>query len=154
MSTTNTGYREARDLLLKLRQDYDAAVRQYRDPSFGATFNWATDWFDAIAADNQRTALWLVEQDGSEHRYSFAEMARRSDQVAGWLSGLGVGKGDPVLLMLGNQVELWESMLAVMKLGAVIMPATSPARQSMSSRRSADASAARSPSRTSNTKIA
>jgi acyl-coenzyme A synthetase/AMP-(fatty) acid ligase len=28
------------------------------------------------------------------------------------------------MVMLGNQVELWESMLAVMKLGAVIIPAT------------------------------
>lgn len=51
-------------------------------------------------------------------------MARRSDQVAAWLAAQGVGAGDHVLLMLGNQVELWESMLAVMKLGAVIMPAT------------------------------
>src|SRR5690606_14934152 len=51
-------------------------------------------------------------------------MARRSDQVATWLAGLGVGRGDRVLLMLGNQVELWESMLAIMKLGAIIVPTT------------------------------
>jgi acetyl-CoA synthetase len=42
--------------------------------------------------------------------------------VASWLEGQGVAKGDPVVLMLGNQVELWESMLAVMKLGAVLLP--------------------------------
>ena len=51
-------------------------------------------------------------------------MADRSDRVATWLAGLGVGKGDRVILMLGNQVELWEAMLAVAKLGAVIMPTT------------------------------
>ena len=51
-------------------------------------------------------------------------MADRSDRVATWLRSLGVGKGDRVILMLGNQVELWESMLAVAKLGAVIMPTT------------------------------
>src|SRR5699024_300503 len=64
------------------------------------------------------------EEDGSEGTWSFAEMARRSDQVANWLRGLGVGRGDRILLMLANQVELWETMLAAMKLGAVIIPAT------------------------------
>ncbi len=65
-----------------------------------------------------------MEEDGSEQRVSFDAMAQRSDQVATWLAGLGVGKGDRVMLMLNNQVELWEAMLAVAKLGAVIMPTT------------------------------
>src|SRR5205085_8605476 len=76
------------------------------------------------ARGNDRTGLHLVEEDGRAARYSFAELARRSDQVANWLRGQGVDRGDRVVLMLGNQVELWESMLAVQKLGAVIMPTT------------------------------
>ena len=68
--------------------------------------------------------MWIVEEDGDEQKVSFAEMADRSDRVATWLAALGVGKGDRVILMLGNQVELWEAMLAVAKLGAVIMPTT------------------------------
>ncbi|MFC0865035.1 AMP-binding protein [Sphaerimonospora cavernae] len=124
--TTNTAaFRDARDLLLRLSSDHGKAVAEFTWPVFdGETFNWATDWFDVIARGNDRTALWIVEEDGAERRYSFDEMAHRSDQVATWLSGLGVGDGDRVLLMLGNQVELWESMLAIMKLGAVIMPTT------------------------------
>ncbi|MFG1823897.1 AMP-binding protein [Microbispora bryophytorum] len=123
--TTSTHvFRQARDLLLSLREEPERAAREFAWPVFGDSFNWATDWFDAIARGNPRTALWIVEEDGAERRYSFDEMARRSDQVAAWLAAQGVGKGDHVLLMLGNQVELWESMLAVMKLGAVIMPAT------------------------------
>jgi acetyl-CoA synthetase len=51
-------------------------------------------------------------------------MSQRSDRVAAWLSSLGISKGDRVILMLGNQVELWEAMLAVAKLGAIIMPTT------------------------------
>ncbi|MDP9428469.1 MAG: AMP-binding protein, partial [Actinomycetota bacterium] len=74
--------------------------------------------------DDDRPALVVVAEDGTTTRRSYAEMSRRSDQLAAWLAGRGVGRGDPVLLMLGNQVELWESMLAVMKLGAVIMPTT------------------------------
>lgn len=123
--TSNTElYRQARDHLVELATDYDAAVRAFQWPRLTGEFNWAVDWFDVIARGNDRTALWIVEQDGSELRVSFDEMARCSDQVATWLSGLGVRQGDRVLLMLGNQVELWETMLAVAKLGAVVMPTT------------------------------
>ncbi|WP_281278588.1 AMP-binding protein [Streptomyces tateyamensis] len=119
--TPTERYRAARDLMLRRRS---ADPEPFHWPDLGERFNWALDWFDAIARGNDRTALWLVEQDGSEARYSFAELAHRSDQVAHHLAGLGVRKGDRVLLMLGNQVELWEAMLAVMKLGAVTMPTT------------------------------
>ena len=48
----------------------------------------------------------------------------RSNRVANWLRGRGVARGDRIVLMLGNQVELWETLLAAMKLGAVVIPAT------------------------------
>ncbi|MCF6388388.1 AMP-binding protein [Mycobacterium sp. MBM] len=124
MSTNTDRYRAARDHLVAVISDYDKAVSTFAWPDITGNFNWATDWFDVIAAGNNRTALWIVEEDGTETKVSFAEMAQRSDRVATWLKGLGVGKGDRVLLMLGNQVELWESMLAVAKLGAVVMPTT------------------------------
>jgi acetyl-CoA synthetase len=117
-------YRASRDQLLALRGRHADAVAGFRWPELGERFNWAVDWFDAIARGNDRPALVLVTQDGTTTRRSFAEMSRRSDQLAAWLAGRGVHRGDPVLLMLGNQVELWESMLAVMKLGAVIVPTT------------------------------
>ncbi|MDX1870847.1 AMP-binding protein [Mycolicibacterium sp. 120266] len=123
--TTNTDlYREARDHLVDVIADYDKAVATFQWPQITGSFNWAIDWFDVISTGNDRTALWIVEQDGTERKVSFAEMAAASDRVATWLKGLGVGKGDRVILMLGNQVELWEAMLAVAKLGAVIMPTT------------------------------
>lgn len=122
-STTDT-YRAARDLLQECSRDYAGAVARFSWPDFGERFNWAIDWFDAVGRGVGRTALWIVEEDGSEARYSFDELARRSDQVAAHLAAHGVGRGDRVLLMLNNQVELWESMLAVMKLGAVILPTT------------------------------
>ena len=117
-------YRAARDQILALRGDHAKALAEFDWPRFDGPFNWAVDWFDSYARDNGATALHIVEQDGREARYSFADMVRRSDQVAGWLRAQGVASGDRVVLMLGNQVELWESMLAVMKLGAVIMPTT------------------------------
>jgi acetyl-CoA synthetase len=127
MEPTTERYRAARDLLQDLSQDYGKAVEEFSWPDFGQRFNWAVDWFDAIFRGVDRTALWIVEEDGSQARFSFDEMARRSDQVAAHLAAHGVRRGDRVLLMLDNQVELWESMLAVMKVGAVILPTTTAA---------------------------
>src|SRR5215208_99731 len=124
MTTNSDLYRTARDQLVDVIGDYDKAVEAFAWPRLTGAFNWATDWFDVIARGNGAAALWIVEEDGTEHKISFAEMADASDRVATWLSRLGVGKGDRVILMLGNQVELWESMLAVAKLGAIIMPTT------------------------------
>lgn len=122
--SAHRAFKMARDGLLASYGDYESAVANFEWPVVGDAFNWATDWFDVFARDNERTALWIVEEDGSEQKYSFDTMARRSDQVGRWLQSLGIGRGDSVILMLGNQVELWESMLAVMKLGAVLMPTT------------------------------
>src|SRR5439155_27294969 len=71
-----------------------------------------------------RRALWIVEEDGTERWWTFAEMSDRSNQVANWLRSLGVARGDRLILMLGNQGELWETILAAMKLGAVLIPAS------------------------------
>lgn len=117
-------FRESRDHLLSLYGNYDSAVETFSWPELGPVFNWAIDWFDAFARGNNQVALWIVEEDGAEAKYSFDEIAVRSDRLAVWLSDHGIGRGDPVMLMLGNQVELWESMLAAMKLGAILMPTT------------------------------
>ncbi|GAA3958490.1 AMP-binding protein [Gordonia caeni] len=122
--TSNTDlYRAGRDRMIDLVADREAGD-DYRWPELTGRFNWAIDWFDAVARGNDRIALWITEQDGSELKVTFDEMAQRSDRVATWLQQRGIGKGDRVLLMLGNQVELWEAMLAVLKLGAIVMPTT------------------------------
>ncbi|MFD8074068.1 AMP-binding protein [Streptomyces sp. NPDC059718] len=116
-------FREARDFLLRHREDYKAAYEGFRWPR-PEHFNWALDWFDVIARDNDRTALHIVEEDGTESAVSFAAMSERSARVANGLRGLGVGAGDRIVVMLGNQTELWETALAAMKLRAVVIPAT------------------------------
>jgi len=117
-------FRAARDYLLDVADDYERAFAEFRWPRLD-TFNWALDWFDPMAGGNDDPALWIVEEDGSEAKRTFQELARRSDQVANWLRDeAGVGRGDRVIVMLGNQVELWETILACAKLGAVIIPAT------------------------------
>jgi acetyl-CoA synthetase len=114
---------ELRDRLLREGLSHAQALQAFQWPAVGE-FNWATDYFDRIAAGNERPALRVVDDAGHDHVLSYAAMARRSNQVANFLAAQGVGSGDRVLLMLGNVVALWETMLAAMKLGAVTIPAT------------------------------
>ena len=116
-------FRAARDTLLATRTDYEGAREAFQWPDL-QDFNWALNWFDVIAYENPEPALWIVEPDGSEAIYSFDLMRRRSNRVANHLRSLGIGRGDRIMLMLDNQVELWETLLAAMKLGAVVSPAS------------------------------
>jgi acetyl-CoA synthetase len=123
-----TTFQQARAFLLEHRADYDTAVANFRWPD-PVDFNWALDWFDAELAVNtenrDRTALWIVDAGSNrETKLSFATLSRRSNQVANFLRAHGLKRGDHLLLLLGNVVPLWETMLAAMKLGVVVIPAT------------------------------
>ena len=122
--TATESFRAARDLLLSLREDYEKARSEFRWPDL-ETFNFGLDWFDVLAVEQPETlALWIVHADGAEDRLSYADLSARSSQVAAWLQQVGVDRGDRVLLVLGNVAPLWEVMLAAIKLGAVVIPAT------------------------------
>ncbi|MFJ5681817.1 AMP-binding protein [Streptomyces sp. NPDC093099] len=121
-------FRAARDFLLAHREDYATAYAGFDWPR-PERFNWALDWFDRIAEGpdgrgNDRVALHIVEEDGRRVRVTFAELSARSNRAANWLREQGVRAEDRVVVMLGNQVELWETALAAMKLRAVVIPAT------------------------------
>jgi acetyl-CoA synthetase len=113
----------ARDFLIAHRDDYATAYAGFQWPRLDR-FNWALDFFDVQARGNDRTALWIVDDEGGEARLSFAEISERSNRVANHLRACGVRRGDRVLVMLPNVAPLWEIMLAAIKLGAVISPAT------------------------------
>ena len=123
-----TSFQEAREFLLRHRTDYDKAVADFRWPD-PKPFNWALDWFDAELARNadskDRPALWIVDAGSNrETKLSFAALSSRSNQVANFLRAQGLKRGDHLLLLLGNVIPLWETMLAAMKLGVVVIPAT------------------------------
>ncbi len=114
--------RAARDFLFQHADDYDAAVSGFRWPELDA-FNFALEWFDVVAGEHpDRPAVTIVDAELTARSWSYAELARRSDQVANWLAGLGVRRGDRAIVMLHNTIELWEVLLAVHKLGAVAVP--------------------------------
>ena len=113
----------ARDQLQALSADYNRAVSEFKWPEL-ASFNWALDYFDHIARDNHAPALRILEESGAEASLTYAQLAERSNRVANFLVAQGAKKGDRMLLMLGNEVPLWEAMLASIKLGVVVIPAT------------------------------
>jgi acetyl-CoA synthetase len=117
-------FRQARDFLFAHRGDHAAAHRGFRWPEM-TEFNYALDWFDAELARGPLagTPALRILGDAAATR-SFAELSAASSRLANGLRARGVGRGDRILLMLGNVVPLWETMLAAMKLGAVVIPAT------------------------------
>ena len=122
--TATATFKAARDFLLAHRSDYATAYAQFRWPDL-PRFNWALDWFDAALAQGEnaaRPALRITGLNAAE--CSFGALSERSNRVANGLRALGVGRGDRVMVMLGNVAPLWETMLAAMKLGAVVVPAT------------------------------
>ncbi|GAA3075261.1 MULTISPECIES: AMP-binding protein [Actinomycetes] len=118
-------FRQARDRLVACQQDYDRAREEFRWPRF-SHFNFGLDWFDVVASGERadQDALVIAEADGTVLRRTFAQLRDASNRVANWLTAQGVRRGDRMILMLGNQVELWEVMLAGIKLGAVLIPTT------------------------------
>ena len=88
-------------------------------------FNFAYDVMDVWAKENPDglALLWTNDQ-GAEIRTTFAQLKEQTDQAASYLQTRGIGKGDPVMLILKRRYEWWVVMLALHKLGAVVIPAT------------------------------
>ena len=88
-------------------------------------FNFAYDVMDAWAeeAPEKLAILWTNDQ-GEEIRTTYGELKEQSDQAASYLQSLGIGKNDPVMLILKRRYEWWVVMLALCKIGAIVIPAT------------------------------
>ena len=113
----------ARDFLLAHGERYADSYKHFQWPKL-ERFNWALDYFDAMALGNTNAALRIVRDDGSERTLTFADLRDRSNAVANALRTAGARRGDRLLLMLPNVEQTWETILACMKLGVVIVPST------------------------------
>ncbi|MGH2480460.1 MAG: AMP-binding protein, partial [Ktedonobacteraceae bacterium] len=98
------------------RRDFHLEVPEY--------FNFATDVMGKWASDPHKLAMLWVGQDGERRQLTFAHLAEQSSRAANAFAALGIQKGDRVLVMLPRIPEWWESVLGLMKLGAVPIPCT------------------------------
>ena len=95
---------------------------QYKYPE---NFNFAYDVVDAIAeAEPGRRAMIWCNPCGEEHVFTYGDLKRYSDKTANMLRAKGIGKGDMVMVVLKRHYQFWFTILALHKLGAVIIPAT------------------------------
>ena len=88
-------------------------------------FNFGYDVVDAWAKEepNKRAICWT--NDKGEHiDFSYADLKEKTDKTAAYFQSLGIGKGDMVMLILKRRYEFWYSIIALHKLGAVVIPAT------------------------------
>ena len=114
--------RAARDFVLENTYDYERLRAEFAWPVLDE-FNFGTDWFDVVAGEHpDRVAVRIVEDDLSMAQWTYGELAERSDRVAHWLVGLGLRPGDRMIVMLHNTIELWETLLALTKVGGVAIP--------------------------------
>jgi acetyl-CoA synthetase len=88
-------------------------------------FNFAYDVVDVFAKEEpEKIAMVWCNDEGEEHIFTFAQMKEYSDRAANVFTSLGIGKGDPVMLVLKRRYEFWFCILALHKIGAATIPAT------------------------------
>lgn len=88
-------------------------------------FNFGYDIVDAWAAEQpDKPALLWTNDKGEQRQFSFADIKQYTDQTASYFQSLGIGHGDMVMLILKRRYEFWFSIIALHKLGAVVIPAT------------------------------
>lgn len=89
-------------------------------------FNFAFDIVDGIAEkEPNRLAMLHLDKEKNEHRFTFRDMKKISNQCANYFKSLGIKKGDRVMLVLKRHYQFWFAMLGLHKLGAIVIPATS-----------------------------
>jgi acyl-coenzyme A synthetase/AMP-(fatty) acid ligase len=103
--------------------DYEAERRNFH-LDVPAQFNFAIDVMDKWASDPNKLAMLWVGQNGEEKHITFAQFVEQSSRAANAFAELGIKKGDRVMVMLHRIPEWWESVLGLMKLGAIPIPCT------------------------------
>ena len=109
------------------RQDYSSYEDLYQNfnISVPGDFNFAYDIVDRLAVEKpDKVAMVWCDDKGSEAVFTFSQMKYYSDKAANFFRSKGIGKGDPVMLILKRRYEFWFCLLALHKLGAISIPAT------------------------------
>ena len=104
--------------------DEDGVLSSF-EVSCPASFNFGYDVVDDIAVnDPDRRAMVWCNPEGENHVFTFADMKRWSDKTANFLAEQGIGRGDMVMVILRRHYQFWFAILALHKLGAIVIPAT------------------------------
>lgn len=112
------------DRFVEIDTDENGAMKNIRFKNTD-TFNFGFDVVDFLAEKNpDKTALIYVADDMSEKRFTFAEIKKYSNMTANYFRSMGIKKGDKVMLVLKRHYQFWFSIIALHKIGAIVIPAT------------------------------
>lgn len=112
------------DKFVKTETDKDGALKKISFMN-EETFNFGFDIVDALAEKcPDKTALIYVSNDMQERRFTFAEIKKYSNMTANYFLSKGIKKGDTVMLVLKRHYQFWFSIIALHKIGAIVIPAT------------------------------
>ncbi len=88
-------------------------------------FNFAFDVVDEMAKKSpNKLAMIHLSNEKEETRFTFRDMSKYSSMTANYFKALGIKKGDRVMLVLKRHYQFWFSILALHKIGAIVIPAT------------------------------
>ncbi len=112
------------DKFVKTETDKDGALKKISFMN-EETFNFGFDIVDSLAEKcPDKTALIYVSNDMQERRFTFAEIKKYSNMTANYFLSKGIKKGDTVMLVLKRHYQFWFSIIALHKIGAIVIPAT------------------------------
>ncbi|MEB3806773.1 MAG: AMP-binding protein, partial [Desulfurococcales archaeon] len=121
-----SSFLKARDYILS-RPLYDEARKEFKWPRLGR-WNWGVQYYNGVLAEKSDPAIIWVDDELLESRdsrkVSFHELGESSDRLANAMESRGYSKGDSMLVMTGNVVELFTIMLGLLKAGMPMVPAT------------------------------
>lgn len=103
------------------QQDFEENYKLIVPENFNFSYDVVDEW--ARIEPNKKALLWTNDQ-GECREFTFAELKKYSDQTASYFQTLGIGKGDIVMAILKRRYEFWFTIIALHKLGAIIIPAT------------------------------
>ena len=113
------------DRYLDVLEDERGCLRHIRFKNL-ERFNFAFDIVDEIAKRYpEKPALLHISDHLTERRFTFQDISDTSNQIANYFISLGIGKGDKVMLVLKRHYQYWPTILALHKIGAVVIPAVS-----------------------------
>lgn len=105
-------------------EDYDRTYAEFK-LEVPEHFNFARDVIDKWAEEEDKLALLCVDEQGNVAKRTFSDLKNRSSKLASVLQESGIKKGDRVFLLLSKIPQWWESVLAIIRVGAIVMPGTS-----------------------------
>ena len=88
-------------------------------------FNFAYDIVDVLGREQpNKLAMLHLSNEKEERRLTFKDIMEGSSKTANFFIKMGIKRGDRVMLVLKRHYQFWFSIIALHKIGAIVIPTT------------------------------